>query len=1193
MPLRSGLVAITGQNGSGKSTLLAAILIGLGALPPTNAKGSTLELEVLPSQECESTLHVRFTNGRYSVAHQSSGPFKPLSRRKLQSLLPKVVHVRQDEVSQLLQGASGALLPLVRCASAEGILAACTACTGRLSREEATLADASARVEHIRQCLDAAQAYCDSAPSVRSEPRQLVQALESLPPNIEEMADLHSLIERAHEAEKRAGLAEIKAAKLHAAAEACQARHECALSRFRQLDAVMKAAKARELHHEKTQKRLQVLLDQETELQDKLRHAHGLRASLALRASALREGLASATAEEVARHHLQALDEALSMLDVGIVIDACMQLRAAGIACHAWEAGALQPVTDALGTLTRFAAKAQDCRDQLDFLKESSSGQETAVVLLCQRFCQAADLLQCASLAMKRGNHGIRAFCASSLRDIQTKLQKAVNRFKCACQDVRVAAPGWRLAIGSPLLHRGTGAPFEAHDEASLLEESLEHVDGLGSSDMELVHLFIQGDLESLAQTALGAGLAAEALERDAFACVDGYFGRVGDMLRPTFDGDWNRALCVILSPQLCSKLLCADEVAAQELLRIARRQGKRVAVLPAAMLVTLDDESRREKAAVLSQLRSLHGEGAALDPACLLPTQSSWGADVTASIAKLQQFLTDRYVFVSNDTVASEALKVLPSCVTIVTQQGNRHHRGRLEGGASGSWSRRCDSTIRCFRAQREQRKAWMEFLDACCNLQAACAVHGRVLEACAHVLRVGEQCSASTAGVYAMSSSCRNHLTSSREQEPVVPPAALQSSGIEVDSLSDAEVQLAQCDQQVDSLRESLQALQEEVEMIYTSRSEDFDTEHASVCGQSTLQEARRDLQAAEADLGVAAQLADDGADAGRRQREHADSLHEDARIMCRRFHLERVGASGSVNLSAVRDCLRQMAESSRDLLGAALQAQPTERGIGSPPPQGEPISPTKSDSDTLSIFSAVTDLAKRARAAVAGISQARRTAAVGRARLCRLLDCEEASLAPIDQLRAQILPCMKADLVELQLQLEALGAGMQASRALLDKCRGVLTAVIQHVVRAANKLLPRVLSSLLPGISCRLQPSKGESLMQGVHLQPFVRASKQPVPWRQLSGGQQALMTVAFIIAMAEVQKGDIYVLDELDAALDYSNRQAVAKLVHGVFGTTGQVLAVSHHEHMRMAAAQVVVSELMPGGFCKVSTFEPQS
>eukprot|EP00741_Cyanophora_paradoxa_P008670 tig00001366_g8393.t1 len=73
--------------------------------------------------------------------------------------------------------------------------------------------------------------------------------------------------------------------------------------------------------------------------------------------------------------------------------------------------------------------------------------------------------------------------------------------------------------------------------------------------------------------------------------------------------------------------------------------------------------------------------------------------------------------------------------------------------------------------------------------------------------------------------------------------------------------------------------------------------------------------------------------------------------------------------------------------------------------------------------------------------------------------------------------------------------------------------------------------------------------------------------------LSGGQRTLLNLAFLVALAGARAGPLYLLDEVDAALDEENQAAVARLVASAFPAS-QVLCVSHHGSMQAQAERVL-------------------
>ncbi len=71
------------------------------------------------------------------------------------------------------------------------------------------------------------------------------------------------------------------------------------------------------------------------------------------------------------------------------------------------------------------------------------------------------------------------------------------------------------------------------------------------------------------------------------------------------------------------------------------------------------------------------------------------------------------------------------------------------------------------------------------------------------------------------------------------------------------------------------------------------------------------------------------------------------------------------------------------------------------------------------------------------------------------------------------------------------------------------------------------------------------------------------KEPHLIDALSGGEQTLLAIAFIFALQEFQEAPLFVLDEIDAALDLMNTVRLAKMLRE-YAKRVQVIVVSHNE-----------------------------
>ncbi|KAH9979381.1 condensin complex subunit SMC2 [Lactifluus volemus] len=87
--------------------------------------------------------------------------------------------------------------------------------------------------------------------------------------------------------------------------------------------------------------------------------------------------------------------------------------------------------------------------------------------------------------------------------------------------------------------------------------------------------------------------------------------------------------------------------------------------------------------------------------------------------------------------------------------------------------------------------------------------------------------------------------------------------------------------------------------------------------------------------------------------------------------------------------------------------------------------------------------------------------------------------------------------------------------------------------------------IFAELLPGNFAKLQPPDGQDLMDGLEVKVQLGSV-----WKQslteLSGGQRSLIALSLIMALLQFKPAPMYILDEIDAALDLSHTQHIGTL-----------------------------------------------
>lgn len=108
-----------------------------------------------------------------------------------------------------------------------------------------------------------------------------------------------------------------------------------------------------------------------------------------------------------------------------------------------------------------------------------------------------------------------------------------------------------------------------------------------------------------------------------------------------------------------------------------------------------------------------------------------------------------------------------------------------------------------------------------------------------------------------------------------------------------------------------------------------------------------------------------------------------------------------------------------------------------------------------------------------------------------------------------------------------------------------------------KEVNKNFSSIFSMLLPGADAALVPSFADEFHKGLNIKVgFNGIYKDSL--NELSGGQRSLVALSLILAMLKFNPAPIYILDEVDAALDMSHTQNIGQMLKQHF-TSSQVNA----------------------------------
>lgn len=124
-----------------------------------------------------------------------------------------------------------------------------------------------------------------------------------------------------------------------------------------------------------------------------------------------------------------------------------------------------------------------------------------------------------------------------------------------------------------------------------------------------------------------------------------------------------------------------------------------------------------------------------------------------------------------------------------------------------------------------------------------------------------------------------------------------------------------------------------------------------------------------------------------------------------------------------------------------------------------------------------------------------------------------------------KKQIVEADRAKLVQVMAELD-------------EKKKKTLVTACEQV----NRDFGSIFSTLLPGAQAKLQPPDGLSVLDGLEVKVgFNMTWKESLG--ELSGGQRSLVALALVLAMLLFKPAPLYILDEVDAALDLSHTQNI--------------------------------------------------
>ncbi|KAI9882306.1 MAG: 37S ribosomal protein S9, mitochondrial [Watsoniomyces obsoletus] len=135
------------------------------------------------------------------------------------------------------------------------------------------------------------------------------------------------------------------------------------------------------------------------------------------------------------------------------------------------------------------------------------------------------------------------------------------------------------------------------------------------------------------------------------------------------------------------------------------------------------------------------------------------------------------------------------------------------------------------------------------------------------------------------------------------------------------------------------------------------------------------------------------------------------------------------------------------------------------------------------------------------------------------------------------------------------------------------------LQKTWEKVNGDFGQIFAELLPGSFAKLDPPEGKTIMEGLEVKVCLgKVWKQSLT--ELSGGQRSLIALSLIMALLQFKPAPMYILDEVDAALDLSHTQNIGRLIKTRFKGS-QFIVVSLKDGMFQNANRIFRTRFSEG------------
>ena len=159
-----------------------------------------------------------------------------------------------------------------------------------------------------------------------------------------------------------------------------------------------------------------------------------------------------------------------------------------------------------------------------------------------------------------------------------------------------------------------------------------------------------------------------------------------------------------------------------------------------------------------------------------------------------------------------------------------------------------------------------------------------------------------------------------------------------------------------------------------------------------------------------------------------------------------------------------------------------------------------------------------------------------------------------------------------------------------SVIDELEVKKKEALQRTWTRVNSDFGSIFSTLLPGASAKLEPPEDGTVMDGLEVKvAFHGVWKDSLT--ELSGGQRSLLALSLILSMLLFKPAPMYILDEVDSALDLSHTENIGLMLRTHFSSS-QFIVVSLKEGM-FNNANVIFRTKFVDGLSTVTRTCPRS